>query len=281
LLHNISVFESLCTDLGYRVQKYSKYKDFITDLENDQLRRDGRRAASTYFDLIEHEIIEDHKKIQDLISSHNQISEQLETLIEKKYVYDKSSQLISGNKSYYQDQNNTVVIEEGNQASLNFLAGAINTLDEMKMKKMIHRASRGRAVVTFFDFLHNSGEFKLLKQDKEKEKNVLKKKIFTIFFQGGAENVLLQKLLKLCDVLGASRYNIPRREDMVSNMTDLHNEITEKKNFLKEVEGMVTKFLKEKLGNNVRLYIIFRNLDIANLSFISFILERRRFYTRI
>jgi hypothetical protein len=178
----------------------------------------------------------------------------LENFIEKKYVYDKSSQLISSNQSYYQDVDSTVVIEEGNQATLNFLAGAINALDEMKMKKMIHRASKGRAVVTFFDFLHNSSEFKLLNQDKEKEKHVVKKKIFTIFFQGGVENILLQKLLRICDVLGASRYNIPRREDMISNMTDLHNEISEKKNFLRELEGMIRKFLKEKIGNNVIHY---------------------------
>jgi hypothetical protein len=174
-------------------------------------------------------------------------------------VYDKSSQLISSNQNFSQNLEQTIVIEEGNQGSLNFLAGVINTLDEMKMKKMIHRASRGRAIVTFFDFLHNYSEFKLLKRDKEKEKNIVKKKIFTIFFQGGMENVLLQKLLRICDVLGASRYNIPRREDMISNMTELHNEISEKKNFLKEVEGMLKKFLKEKIGNNVNFYIIRRN----------------------
>src|SRR5690606_41778061 len=70
--------------------------------------------------------------------------------------------------------------------------------------------------------------------------------LYAIFFQGGVENVLLQKLLKICDLLGASRYNIPRREEMISNMTDLHNEIGEKKNFLREVEGSIKKFRSEE-----------------------------------
>ena len=63
--------------------------NFINDLENDERNRD-RRFGSTYFDLIENEVTEDEKKITELIDSYAQISENLENLIEKKSVFDKT-----------------------------------------------------------------------------------------------------------------------------------------------------------------------------------------------
>ena len=58
----------------------------------------------------------------------------------------------------------------------------------MRMKRMIFRASRGRAIPTFFDL---TIENKALKTKQEK-------KIFVILYQGGADDFLVQKILKIC-----------------------------------------------------------------------------------
>ena len=113
---------------------------------------------SNYFDTLEKDIIEDEKKINELIDSYNQINENLEFLIEKKCVFDKSSQLIissdivsGGGENNRQQRNN---IEEGlHQSDLNFLAGVIKAEDDLRMKRMIFRISRGRAIPTFFDLV--------------------------------------------------------------------------------------------------------------------------------
>ena len=54
-----------------------------------------KKVHATYFDFIESEVVEDDKKISDLLEAFTRISEAFEILIEKKSVYDKVSQLIT------------------------------------------------------------------------------------------------------------------------------------------------------------------------------------------
>ena len=105
------------------------------------------------------------------------------------------------------------------------MAGVINIENEMKMKRMIFRISRGRALTAFYSLEINNDEYLLTSSVRERglslaqnqqpgryerlssliqSKDVgafnTKKKIFTIIFTGGNENILLQKLLKVCEV---------------------------------------------------------------------------------
>ncbi len=228
--------------------KYKSYSSFITDSEIDERNRD-RRFGSTYFDLIENEILEDEKKITDLIESYTQISENLENLIEKKSVFDKVCQLLLAggqgrevnSPALRQRGNQMMIDEEVGQSDLNFIAGVIKAEDDLRMKRMIFRISKGRAIPTFFDLVT---ENKLIKAK-------VQKKIFTIFFQGGVENVLLSKLLKVCDIFQASRFNIPRREDMHNQINLLQSDITDKKQFLKQAETSIKDFLRDKVGLSI------------------------------
>ena len=56
--------------------------------------------------MVENEILENEKTINELIDSYNQISETYETQIEKRAVYEKISNLIS-------DSNNNDITNEG------------------------------------------------------------------------------------------------------------------------------------------------------------------------
>ncbi len=42
-------------------------------------------------------------------------------------------------------------IEDGFRSDLNFIAGVIKAEDDLRMKRMVFRVSRGRAIPTFFD----------------------------------------------------------------------------------------------------------------------------------
>ena len=233
--------------------KYSSYQTFINDLTNDESLR-HRRFGSAYFDLIENEIIEEEKKIVELIDSYTQISDSLETLIEKKSVFDKASQLLNSGSEIHggnimkienKNINNSSQIalddEAGYRSDLNFIAGVIKAEDDIRMKRMIFRISKGRAIPTFFDLVT---ENKVVRTKNQK-------KIFTIFFQGGVENVLLAKLLKVCDLFNASRFNIPRREEIQTHITQLQNEIFEKNSFLKQASTSIRNFLQDKVGSSI------------------------------
>jgi vacuolar-type H+-ATPase subunit I/STV1 len=218
-----------------------------------------KRYGSTFFDLIENEIIEDEKKLHDLIESYKNITEQLDSLIEKKSVFDKSSQLMSSQQSninfqkdsfsltnnqtetietFLKNKNNIPLIPETDITDVNFISGVIKAEDSMKLKRMIFRASRGRAIPTFFDL---TIENKTLKTKQEK-------KIFVVLYQGGADDVLVQKILYYCDLLNCSRFTIPKREEISSAINALQHEIYEKKTFLKTAETSIKDFIKDKIG---------------------------------
>jgi len=229
---------------------YKTYKHFISDLEQDINSRD--RNHGHYFDLVESELIEDEKRITELLDSFKKIKEDIEILSEKKCVYDKIFQLIYTNSelSIVLDQQemreNPMIIEEGYSSELNLLAGVIKAENDLKMKKIIFRVSRGRAIATFFDYI----DIDIDMNNSIYKQNSIKKKIFTIFFQGGNKNVILHnKLLNICDLFGASRYNIPRRDQITNVIKELQSEIVEKKIFLREAEYSIKDFLKYKTGS--------------------------------
>ena len=78
---------------------------------------------------------------------------------------------------------------------------------------MIFRASKGRALPTFFDL---TVEDKLTQQKIEK-------KIFTIFVQG-SNNYLAEKIIYICDIFGASRFTIPKREDLQNEINKIQQD---------------------------------------------------------
>ena len=272
-----------------KIIKYKDYETFKLDLENS-MRNIDHNLGSTYFDLIENETSENNKKLKELIESYNLVDAQLNLLIEKKSVYDKSSELIFSQLNTYKipkkqniglgiddqsqiqnilksaenTQKSSLLLDDYDVSELNFISGIIKAEDDMRMKRMIFRASRGRALPTFFDL---TVEDKLTKQKIEK-------KIFTIFVQGGAQNFLAKKIIQICDIFGASRFTIPKREDLQNEINSVQQEIYEKKEYLKTVETSIKDFFKDKIGENefpgkydmYKLYFLQEKLLFTNLN---------------
>lgn len=110
----------------------------------------------------------------------------------------------------------------------------------MRMKRMIFRASRGRAIPTFFD----------LTIENKALKTKVDKKIFTIFYQDGVDDYLVNKILSICDIFGASRFSIPKREEIPTQINALQRDIYDKKTFLKSAETSIKDFIKDKIGGD-------------------------------
>ena len=288
-LKNIQMFENMADLYKEKIIKYKDYETFKLDLENS-MRNIDRNLGSTYFDLIENETSENNKKLKELIESYNLVDAQLNLLIEKKSVYDKSSELIFSQLNTYKipkkqniglgiddqsqiqnilksaenTQKSSLLLDDYDVSELNFISGIIKAEDDMRMKRMIFRASRGRALPTFFDL---TVEDKLTKQKIEK-------KIFTIFVQGGAQNFLAKKIIQICDIFGASRFTIPKREDLQNEINSVQQEIYEKKEYLKTVETSIKDFFKDKIGENefpgkydmYKLYFLQEKLLFTNLN---------------
>ena len=284
-LKNIQKFENILQLYGLELNKYTSYQTFKIDLqtEKDNL---NKNINLNYFDLVEIEINGNKKKITELIESYNNINEQLDLLIEKKSIYDKSSELIfsyvSSNSlkninnfdvqtptpdniifNREKDDKNKNLLEE-DLSELNFISGVIIAEDDIKFKRMIFRASRGRAIPTFYDLTIENRALQIRKE----------KKIFIIFLQGGRNSFLYQKILNICDIFSANTFLIPKRERIPKEIFKLQQEIFDKKTYLKTIETSIKDFFKDKIGENgipgkydlYKLYFLQEKLLFINLN---------------
>ena len=288
----IQEFEVICEEYKIQTSKYNKYTLFYSDLNQDLSKRDKKYGA-TYFDLIETEIIENDKKIKELVNSHSQIREDLVSLIEKRHVLTKTSQLITDNLQLRQSFAEGESFDDGIKTSsnLHFIAGVVSINEELKMKRMIFRVSRGRAIATFYNMALNEDEKMFTASTRQRgfsladkkrapmpltyDINNSKKKIFNIIFQGGEENVLLGKILKICEIFQTSRYSVPNKNDLTRTIMDIERDINDKKELLitieKNLTDIITKAVQLRQGHNCKyelykLYFLQEKMIYATLN---------------
>lgn len=277
-LKNIQIFENTLQLYGLSLIKYSSYSTFKIDLQTD-IDNLNKNLKLNYFDLVEIQINENKKKLNELIECYNNIHEQLGLLIEKKAIYSKSSDLIFSNKNNYNNNNNLdnktpfsekFIINNENdynqneKSELNIISGVIKAEDGMKFKRMIFRVSRGLSIATFFDLTIENRALQI-KQEK---------KIFIIFIQGAHNSFLFNKIIKICEIFDANRFVIPPKEKLSEEIIYLQHEIFDKKTFLKTIETSIKDFFKDKIGENgvpgkydlYKLYLLQEKLIFTNLN---------------
>ena len=287
----IDDFIHISFDFHIPFYNYNTFDDFKKDLEKDIKDRD-KVFGSTYFDLLENEINENDRKINELVDSHSQIRDDLVTLIEKKHVLLKASELIRNNIAYgdfSESEAGEDGIKQSTTSNLNFMTGVVNSEYELKMKRMIFRVSRGHAVTTFYNLDINNDEYLLTSSVRQrgfsfsgelKEKNELpqlssiikskdfdkfntNKKIFTVIFTGGEENILLQKILKACEIFQASRYPVPKNSEIKEEIDNITLDIKDKKELIISIEKnlndliLLNNKLNEKKGYKYSLYRLY------------------------
>jgi hypothetical protein len=111
------------------------------ELNRRQLKTD------TYFDLVEADIVEEEKVLLEQKIVYEKTKENYDSLLDKYNVYKKAKQLSSNITFEIIDRsNNFEEIEvEGTdiESNLKNICGIIKGEDEIKLKKMVFRTSRG------------------------------------------------------------------------------------------------------------------------------------------
>jgi V-type H+-transporting ATPase subunit a len=261
----IDEFIQICNEFLLPIDNSSSFNELNSKLSVDMKERD-KKFGQTYFDLIEGEILKNDRKISELIDSHEQVRENLNTLFEKNHVLQKVTELITDNAVYGhfgESQSEEDGIMSSTNTNLVLMAGIIPIEYEMRFKRMIFRVSRGNATTAFYNLeispeeyyytanlrqralsMTNFNKLKILGSESyQNMKN--RKKIFSVVFTGSEENILLKKILKVCEIFQASRYAIPQSIKIQSELAALAEDITEKKNILINIERNLVTLLRE------------------------------------
>jgi len=69
------------------------------------------------------------------------------------------------------------------------------------------------------------------------------------------EKVLLNKIIKICDLFNVSRYVLPKPEEMQYNINILRNEILEKEKFLDEMDKSLVSFFEYRIGDVINIFL--------------------------
>ena len=260
----IDQYHQLCNDFQIKINNSNSFTQINSSLSQDMKERD-KKFGSTYFDLIEDEILKNDRKISDFVDSYEQTRENFIILVEKKYVIQKVSQLISGDMAlgnFGDEESQEDGIISSVNTNLTLIAGILPIENEMKFKRMIFRISRGNATSAFYSLDLNPDEYfynSPLKQGSisNSKKNDLhnninsfidlsqKKKIFSVVFTGGTENILLKKILKVCEIFQASRFAVPKNSKIRGELEMLTRDIKDKKLMLQNIERSLIDLLKE------------------------------------
>ena len=265
------------------LNKYDNFQQFNKDLKRDQEMRNC--FNSKYFDLIENELIDKNKKFLELIDSYIKIKDELYLEIEKKLIYQKYLSLIEENSNLSflnmsEDNhnsndlniNNISIISNNNGANNNkilFLIGITNAENEMKLKRLIFRASRGNAMSNFFNISESveqiMKEIIINDQDEFNQNNIKnvdlslfdskddfkdRKKIFLIFYPFDGKDFLKNKLIQICDIFNCSIYELEGKADEIKKeINNIIIDINDKIKILIETKKHIKSFLKNLAGN--------------------------------
>ena len=282
----IDGFLQICQEFQIPLSTTGSFNDLNSRLSLDMKQRD-KKFGLTYFDLIESEILKDNRKICDLVDSHEHMRDNLSTLMEKRHVLQKANELIRDSMPFGNfgdsDADEDGILSSSN-TNLVLIAGTVPTENEMKLKRMIFRVSRGNATTAFYNLDIDQDEylytttvrqrgFTIANLNNKKKEIILnmesfykmnnKKKIFSVVFPGGGENILLKKILKACEIFQASRYSVPRSSKLGQELEILSADIKDKKSMLQSIEKTLDDLLKEIIrfknseGNKYSIYKIF------------------------
>ena len=234
-------------EFDIKYEKYKNYEYFKIHLDEDISLKE-KKFNENYFDLIEQEIIEDHKKIQEQIKLNKSITENYLSLLEYKYVLEKIFILFSSGEiivnDNLNDSNESINSKEEenvNNFNINYIAGLCNVEDRLKISKMIFRKGKNRAIPNFFDIN--------IREHNNKVKNYFSNKvIYLICIQG---NYLINKIKAILTLYNCSVYTFPHNINLFEKINEVNKEINEKKKLITEGHSLIKQLLasKEKINN--------------------------------
>ena len=268
--------DTLCKQNKLKMQGFEKYEDFRDELKKDQTAR--KEEHCDYFDMIETEIINEEKELETFLQNKAENLESLNSFLENREILKKLSKLTYmdpsmansfNNNNNLNNENqsagsgvnqnnindNSKILDENSKGGLQFISGVILAEHELKLRRTVFRVSYGLGLSTFWDVDPEIFE----KINTNSDEVAAPKKIFTIFLkssddggESGSNNYLFGKLIRICDALGATRYQTPPTRDIQKVLQEIENEIRKMETILDEQKNTIVSLIQNKIGTKVQ-----------------------------
>ena len=239
----------ICEEFNINYEKYKNYEYFKMHLDEDIILKE-KKFNENYFDLIENEIREDHRKLKEQIKLNKSLTENYLSLLEHRYILEKILNLFSSgeilvsemiNESEENINNNNKEEEKENYLEISYIAGLCNIEDQLKISKSIFRKGKDRAVPNFFDVKIRENNPKIQEYFKNKV-------IFLICIHG---DYLINKVKEVLTLYNCSIYSFAHNINLFEKINELNKDISEKRKLISEGRMLIKNLLasKEKINN--------------------------------
>ena len=239
----------ICEEFNINYEKYKNYEYFKMHLDEDIILKE-KKFNENYFDLIENEIREDHRKLKEQIKLNKSLTENYLSLLEHRYILEKILNLFSSgeilvsemiNESEENINNNNKEEEKENYLEISYIAGLCNIEDQLKISKSIFRKGKDRAVPNFFDVKIRENNPKIQEYFKNKV-------IFLICIHG---DYLINKVKEVLTLYNCSIYSFTHNINLFEKINELNKDISEKRKLISEGRMLIKNLLasKEKINN--------------------------------
>ncbi len=123
---------------------------------------------------------------------------------------------------------------EGAEVNVAYVAGVIEQVEKDRFKKLMFRATRGKALTTFRDFEEV--------EDQNHKKGV-RKTVYIVVFQEGQQ--LRDRILRICDSFMGQRFDLPPLEQMEEKVGEVERQISEGQALIDTSRNQLRSYLKD------------------------------------
>ena len=266
----------LKNDYNISYDIYNNYNDFKSHLDFELNKK--KIAENNFLDHIQNVITKDENELKNQYEYNKGLLDSFHELLEKKIIYEKMVELFRGqiineikkeedldNEYYKYEEEEELMIKTdkkklrkySHDVPLYYLSGICEVEDVMKIRRIIFRGGKGRAIPSFYSITIDDNN--IIYDEKKYFNN---KQIFLIVIQG---KIVIEKIKKNLEVLNCETYGITNVSQMQKDLEYINNEISEQKKILVDIQKSVLNIVKKKtepirgLGRNYKsLYSLYR-----------------------
>lgn len=221
-----------CKKLRVKIQKPKSIKSFLEALT--AVKNSKNKASNLLFEEIEHDVRDKEKFVIEQTEKLREMRESYLTMLDYEKVLENVAvilpQIQGGNVR--SSVHGGLDVEEAKGTSINsverspllentdnvyitHIAGTIEVDEKARLKKLLFRATRGKALTFFKDYEVNTGEVN----------GIRTKTVYIVVFQDGRQ--LREKIVRICDSFMGQRFDLPHMSQIEHKIAEVKRNIQE------------------------------------------------------
>lgn len=240
-----------CRQMRVKVTKPRSQTEFLEQLKEISDQR--RKAMSMLFEEIEQEVLQKERFVTDQMEKLREMQENFVTMLDYQKVLEKVAIVLpqigagQARQSFHGginvDHEETKSLERmplmgsmDDGVKITHIAGTIEVEEKDRLKRLLFRATRGKALTFFEDFKIDAAK------GISSSQKLLNKSVYIVVFQEGRQ--IREKIMRICDSFMGQRFDVPAVHNIRAKIEEVKRNIEESRLLNKTSRNQLKEYLK-------------------------------------